>query len=116
MHRIDERPVVASPTTGPRVVNRRLHHVAGGLCGEGLRCNPERAREALAEWMPLLLVLLLDLLRDYLDELLELLELRGNDLQQLLEIKKLLLLESLHLLQLLRYDLQQLQQLLWRLA
>jgi len=90
--------------------------VAGWLCGEGLRCNPERAREALVNGMPLLLVLLLDLLRKYLDELLELLELCGNQLQQLLEIKKLLLLESLHLLQLLRYDLQQLQQLLWRLA
>jgi hypothetical protein len=58
---------------------------------------------------------MVDLLGNNLHELLELLKLRGHELQQLLQMEELLLLESLYLLDLLGDDLQQLHDLLWEL-
>src|SRR5207245_2803734 len=54
---------------------------------------------------------LLDLVRDELEQELEL---RGHDLQQLLQVQELLLLKHLHLLELLGHDLQHLRDLLQR--
>jgi hypothetical protein len=81
-----------------------------GLTAERLWNQPEseRTREPGAKRLILLLVLL------DLDELLELLELRRDDVKQLLEEHELLLLKELKLLQLLRHDLQQLRNLLER--
>jgi hypothetical protein len=73
----------------------------------------ERARESGAKRL-IGLQQLIDLLGNDLDELLKLLELRGDDGQQLLEQRELLLLKELQLLKLLRHDLQQLRGLLSR--
>jgi hypothetical protein len=91
-----------------------LHHVAG-LSAERLWHQPEsqRARESGAKRL-IGLLQLLDLMGNDLDELLKLLELRGDDGQQLLEQRELLLLKGLYLLKLLRHDLQQLRDLLSR--
>jgi len=106
---------IARPQANP-IASADLHHVAGGLTAERLRhqSKPEGAGESGAERLMLLLELL-DLLGNDLDELLELLELRGHELKQLLQKHQLLLLKELHLLELLRHDLEQLcDLLLWR--
>jgi hypothetical protein len=93
----------------------KLHHVAGARSGEGLRRQPEaeRARE---RWTVRLLLKKLDLLRDELDHLLELLELCRHELEKRLNLCQLLLLQPLELLQLLWNDLQELLNLLERLC
>jgi hypothetical protein len=89
--------------------------VAGLCAAERLWHQPEsqRARESGAKRL-IGLLQLLDLMGNDLDELLKLLELRGDDGQQLLEQRVLLLLKGLNLLKLLRHDLQQLRDLLRR--
>jgi len=57
-----------------------------------------------------------DVLRDELAQLLQLLELRWYELQELLDMSQLLLLEDLQLLQLLRYGVKKLQDLRQRLC
>jgi hypothetical protein len=86
-----------------------------GLSAERLWHQPEsqRARESGAKWL-IGLLQLLDLMGNDLDELLKLLELRGDDGQQLLEQCEVLLLKELYLLKLLGHDLQQLRDLLSR--
>jgi hypothetical protein len=80
--------------------------VAWHLSTEGLRdqSEPQRSRHRLTER--------LDLLWQNLNQLLKLLQLRGHDLEQLLQIQKLLLLQRLYLLELLGHGLHQLQKLL----
>jgi hypothetical protein len=82
------------------------------LSGKDLRrhTDAELTGEPLTDGLPLLEMV--DLLGDDLDELRQLLKLGGHELNQLLQLEELLLLESLHLLELLRDDLQQLQDLL----
>src|SRR5206468_7024654 len=96
------------------IASADLHHVAG-LSAERLWHQPEseRARESCAKRL-IGLLQLLDLMGNDLDELLKLLELRRDDGQQLLEQRELLLLKGLYLLKLLRHDLQQLRNLLSR--
>jgi len=86
-----------------------------GLTAECLwnQSESERTREPGAKRLILLLELL-DLMGNDLDELLELLELRRDDVKQLLKEHELLLLKELNLLKLLRHDLQQVRNLLER--
>jgi hypothetical protein len=85
-----------------------LHHVAGRLRTEDVRRQPEPewTRDDGAERLALLD--LLELLRNTLDQLLELLQLRWHDLKKQLKLQGLLVLNGLQLLKLLRDDLQQL--------
>src|SRR4029450_13656110 len=90
----------------------RSHHVSGRLTAEtrGTNAETELSGSPQSIGRPLLLQLL-NLLGNELDELLELLELCRQGLNQLLKLLKLQLLQVLHLLKLLRHELQQLKHL-----
>src|SRR5262245_46246409 len=90
----------------------RLHHVSSGLSDKALGIDTETELSGGSQSVgrPLLLQLL-NLVGNELDELLELLELGGQRLNELLELLKLLLLQILQLLKLLGQDLQQLKHL-----
>jgi hypothetical protein len=92
VHNLHQRAACDAPCTAGRFGVVGLHHVAWYLSTEGLRdqSEPERSRYRLTER--------LDLLRQNLNQLLKLLQLRGHDLKQLLQIQQLLLLERLYLL------------------
>jgi hypothetical protein len=94
-----------------------LLHDLGRLGAEDLRRDaPGRHREATASGhLSERLLCLLDLLQGHLNQLLELHELCGDDLQQLLNLLLLEIFELLQCLQLLRDDLQELSDLLQRL-
>jgi hypothetical protein len=116
IHNLPRQGPAAAPSERQQAQTNPIadsHHVAGRLSSERRWDQPEprgpgRAR---TEWLPLLLMLL-DLLGDALKDLLELLKLRRDNEQQLLQVRELLLLKDLQLLELLRNGLQQLRSLL----